>query len=160
MQSCVERDVDRYVSKAVYMLASLAVVVGNDHQHLRLNAHRGHDDIQCLSNILKVSYIDACGALHLGVWNSELTTTFFPLCPRFFFCRLPFRTKAHSNSSSFCIIRLAPWNRCLYYLQQLTDNPPSREPLLAARAAPLALTQRIEITSDQTLEAAASSGSH
>lgn len=32
-----------------------------------------------------------------------------------------------------------------YYLQQLTDNPPSREPLLAATGGlPLALTQRIE----------------
>lgn len=32
-----------------------------------------------------------------------------------------------------------------YYLKQLTDNPPSREPLLAATGGlPLALTQRIE----------------
>ncbi|KAG6812120.1 hypothetical protein H0H92_004288 [Tricholoma furcatifolium] len=32
-----------------------------------------------------------------------------------------------------------------YYLQQLTDNPPSREPLLAATGGlPLALTQRVE----------------
>ncbi|KAJ3511835.1 hypothetical protein NLJ89_g3869 [Agrocybe chaxingu] len=32
-----------------------------------------------------------------------------------------------------------------YYLQQITDNPPSREPLLAATGGlPLALTQRIE----------------
>jgi XPG N-terminal domain len=31
-----------------------------------------------------------------------------------------------------------------YYLQLLMDNPPSREPLLAAGGLPLALTQRIE----------------